>query len=89
MDAAAVATAFVQRVEAVRADLAELVESPLARVAAATGARAEVGFAVNAMVTLAYISNAPDGLQYRCDDMIEDFEALSRFLNDSDEPEGF
>lgn len=84
---AAVATEFARRIEAIRENLAQLLTSPLAKVAAAIGARAEVGFAVNALATLAYISNAPEGLQYRCQDMIEDFETLSQLICDSDEPE--
>lgn len=81
----AVAAQFNAKVSEIEDQLNRLLQSPIGRAAAVVGCRAEVGFAVNALVALAYIHSAEEGLDVRCEDMRQDFNRLEDLLRDSGE----
>lgn len=80
-----VAALFNAKISEIEDQLNRLLESPIGRAAAVVGCRAEVGFAVNALVALAYIHSAEEGLDVRCEDMRQDFNRLEELLRDSGE----
>lgn len=80
-----VAALFRAKISQIGDELYRLLDSPIGHAAAAMGCRAEVGFAVNASVALAYIKSAEEGLDVRCEDMRQAFNCLEELLRDSGE----
>lgn len=85
IDSARVAAAFVQRVATISRELNGLLSSPVAQVAAATGAHPETALADVALSALHYISNASAGLDVRCEDLRQELNDLEAFLRCSGE----
>lgn len=85
LDSADVAAAFVEKTAALARDLEAFLTSPIASVAGATEVRAEVALADVALTALCFISNAPDGLDARCEDLRQELNVLEALLDRSGE----
>ena len=81
-----IARAFAVRLNEARERMwADISSDKLWKVAEAVGLSPELAFVATALSTLEYVFSASDGLDMRCGDIHEDFDAIMEALHDADE----